>query len=268
MRHLRVGAFLGIIVLIVGIVLAVQVRSAPAAEPHVILPGSNPAWLASPPSFAGRVIHGTVISVMQMTDARDPSSEQVVNGEFWVELNADGSVRRSRERFVLRDGGVLQEDVYSDGQLTTVYGTGDGHVTAGCVETAEAPPPLVVPPFAADATILTALGFVPSDGLSQTLPQTLPLPSSAPLRTYGTDESAVQGWQQQTPLEQGDVEMRHLEVDASGRIVVGDAWQVNAHGVVSNELRQMYGPLEVYDVATVPGTLFELEQQAIGACHA
>lgn len=249
--------------LIVVMLMVVRNQNVPAAVSSVdgIPPGSSPLWLASPPQFAGQILHGTVANWMQSPTAEGGPIDKREIGEFWIELGSDGSVLRSHEVFRADNGTITQESLFRDGVETVISGA-----SPACREEFANPMPRVVPPFAVDAATLKSLGFTVVQSGSWEWPDTPALTGVDPVRTYRSN-GETQAWEQRFVLDGGSVRDVYLEVDESGRFVVMNGWYEDAAGNVSNIMQQVYGDLVVYSADQVPESVFAPLVNAEHACH-
>jgi hypothetical protein len=231
-------------------------------------PGESPPWLAPAPSFAGMIIHGTVESYAFTINSPDPNIGNRVTGEFWVEFGEDGSTVRSREHFSLDGGEFMQESVYSDGMITTVYGERyDSISPRNCVRAASAvPSPDSPPPFVVTSGDLIRLGFDPSPVLTVSLPITTTPPGVHVLQKLDSSDGLV-GWERREELGNGTFNLRRLAVDEAGRMVVASARMTGESGEVISETWQAFGPLEVIDPSSVSPETFALSGISEERCH-
>lgn len=268
MRARYVGAFVIGAGIVVGALVALLSQDAPAAVSSVagIPPGSDPLWLAPPPRFAGQIVHGTVANWMHSPAADGGAIDKRETGEFWIELDSNGSVLRSHEVFRANDGAVTQEGLYHDGVETVMYGSDVPGAPPACREMFANPTPRVVPPFAVDAATLKSLGFTPVQPGNWDRPDTPPLAGVSPVETYQWPGDA-QAWGQRIVLDGDGVHNAHFEIAASGRFVVMKSWDEDAAGKVSSVMQQVYGNLDVYSAKSVPESVFEPVLHDERACH-
>ena len=258
MRARYVGVMVIVTGLIVVMLVALRTHGVPAAVSSVdgIPPGSGPLWLTSPPRFAGKILHGTVANSMQSSTTDGGIIDKRETGEFWIELDSDGSLLRSHEVFRANDGVVTQESLYRDGMETVRYGNNVSRASSACREAFANPMPRVVPPFAVDAATLKSLGFTSVQPGNWDMPVTPFLNGVDPTRTYRLNGDD-QAWEQRFVLDGGSIRGVYLEVDESGRFIVMNGWDEDVVGRVSNIVQQIYGDLDVYSADSVVENVFE-----------
>lgn len=239
------------------------------SRPSVTPPGSGqPAYLVPGPSFAGKVLHWTQTNYTFDPNSPDATNGWPISGEMWLQFGDDGQFNRFRGYYTRADGTFLQEIVQTRDTTTVIFGIGyPASSPAGCTGSGPSSPQAhALPAFAAGAPTLASLGFTPSDGLTQPLPATTPLPGIRPLTTYQAGP-VIRGWERREVSDSGTTLARRLEIDAQGRVVAAVGRVTDANGVVISESRQMYGGLDIYTSTSVPASFFALSQQTQEVCR-
>lgn len=232
-----------------------------------------PAFLVTIPSFAGKVLHWTQTSYTYNTLSPDPANGRPTNVDIWIQVGADGIPIIARSVSTFLDGTFHQANLYASDATTFILGPGyqavSPHSFPECVLN-EASYPVetrrsLLPPFV-DEAMLPQFGFNQESGkATMQFPSTESLPEGKALETYGPD-TTVRRWIMRESANRS-TNLKALEVGEGGRVLGSQAQLTSAEGDIVNETWTAYGPLEVYDPASVPTSVFDLSEQALGACH-
>lgn len=228
------------------------------------------AFVVTPPSLVGKVLHWTPTEYHYAARSPDPGNGRAVTGDIWVQMGPDGVPTLFHGRYTYADGSFRQEIVQTPHAESVTFETAMVPTTpvgrADCTQRAGSTPDRMrglVPQFI-DETALPRFGFRATGGgpPAKPLPVTTSVPGVAPRLIY--DGGTIRRWEERLAGTGGTGEMLTLEIGTEGRLRVRLSQLVDAQGQVVNEDWTAYGPLEVYDAGAIPASVFALSQEG---CH-
>lgn len=243
----------------------------PGSLPPSPLPFTPPGQTVSPyfvmiPSHRDKILHWVQNSYTYNTMSPDRASGQVVTGEIWERVSADGIPDKFHGYYAFADGSFYQEVLQTSDKTIVVTSDRDPKQ----VRCQESPSTLdkmrfLLPPFV-DRSMLPQHGFKSSGGLTKQLPSTASLPAVKPVETNSSD-GGIQGWSSQQVDDLGLNRLKRLEVNSSGRLLMGQTQSTNKSGEIQSETWTTYGTLEIYELKDIPVAQFNLSLKSKEACR-
>lgn len=235
-------------------------------------PGSValPGLIINPPVMAGQIVHWRQSNYMFMTGNRGPANGQILTLDVWERIGDDGQPIAFQAVSTLPNGTFHQANIYVPGAYATIWGPNNPLVTrssdcAGVVNRMQDDTaPLGSPPRFVDETVVKVLGFHREGGLTTELPITPPLEGVQPSLRYGPEDTA-QRWVKSESVN-GMTIWEAMEIGAHGRVLASKAQRVDTLSGTVNEHWAVHGPVDVYDPALVPASVFALTRYILEHC--
>ncbi|CCF85071.1 hypothetical protein [Nitrolancea hollandica] len=259
---------------------AVSVPSPPPLPPagatptkRVVPPGSvaPPGLIVHPPEIAGKIVHWSQSSYMFRTGIRDSANGRILTLDIWERIGDDGLPIAFQAVSTLPNGTFHQANIRVPGAYATIWGPNDPMVTrsSGCAgvvtQTHDDSRPLGAPPRFVDETVVKALGYHREGGLTTELPVTPVLDGVQPSLRYGPEDTARR-WVKVESAD-GITTWEAVEIGTHGRVLASKLRRVDAISGTVDEHWTVYGPVDVYDPALVPASVFALTQHILEHCR-
>jgi len=226
-------------------------NSSPAST-TVVPPGSvPPAWVVQGPVRTDAVLH--------WAESNSVTGQPTTVTDIWIELDGNGVIKRLHAYATESDGTFYQENGYASGEAYTVWSPGTQliHPDSACVDVGSSPPPPAPPgpPFVADATTLKVFGIHQIPAVSAAVPITAQLAGIKPHQTFSTDEPWTT-WESSSEPPNGQTQNFRFSVGAEQRVVHSSLINIGKDGSIIQQREVAYGRLDVYDLGTVPDSVF------------
>lgn len=247
----------------------------PGATPtkRVAPPGSvaPPSLIINPPAIAGKIVHWKQSSYMFITGNRGAANGQILTLDVWERIGDDGQPIALQAVSTLPNGTFHQANISVPGAYATIWGPNNPLATrssdcAGVVtRTEDDAAPFGSPPRFVDETVVEALGFHREGDLTTELPITPPLEGVQPSLRYGPEDTARR-WVKVESVN-GMTTWEAVEIGAHGRVLASKIRSVDTVSGTVNEHWTVYGPVDVYDPALVPASVFALTRYILEHCR-